>query len=83
MRIQWRAIEAFIKNCLIYLKDDYDVIYVPFIGPDKRYPIDNHWHSLTQQVIDSIVRQAQGRKVIALGHSLGAVLSFPGLVTTP
>lgn len=65
------------------LKDDYDVIYVPLLGPDKRYPIDNHWHSLTQQVIDSIVRQAQGRKVIALGHSLGAVFVFSSLVTTP
>ncbi len=25
------------------LKDEYDVIYVPLIGPDKRYPITNHW----------------------------------------
>jgi hypothetical protein len=24
------------------LKDDYDIIYVPLIGPDKRYPITNH-----------------------------------------
>ena len=65
------------------LKDDYDVIYVPLLGPDKRYPIDNHWQSLTQQVIDSIVRQAQGRKVIALGHSLGAVLSFQASLKRP
>ena len=21
------------------LKDDYDIIYVPLIGPDKRYPL--------------------------------------------
>lgn len=53
------------------LKDDYDIIFVSLLGPDKRYPIDNHWASLTQQVIDSIVQQAQGRKVIGLGHSLG------------
>ena len=65
------------------LKDDYDVIDVPLLGPDKRYPIDNHWYSLTQQVIDSIVRQSQGRKVIALGHSLGAVLSFQAALQRP
>jgi len=58
------------------LKDQYDVIYVPLLGPDKRYPIDRGWDSLTEQVIDSIVQQAQGRKVIGLGHSLGSVLTF-------
>lgn len=58
------------------LKDDYDVIYVPLIGPDRRYPIAQGWNELTDQVIDSIVQQAQGRKVIGLGHSLGAVLTL-------
>ncbi len=65
------------------LRDEYDVIYVPLLGPDKRYPVDNNWQSLTQQVIDSIVRQAQGRPVIALGHSLGAVLSFQAALQRP
>lgn len=65
------------------LQDEYDVIYVPLLGPDKRYPIDNHWASLTQQVIDSIVRQANGRKVIGLGHSLGAVLTFQAAMARP
>jgi hypothetical protein len=49
------------------LKDEYDIIYVPLIGPDKRYPITDHWPFLVDQVIDSIVRQAKGRKVIGLG----------------
>ncbi len=65
------------------LADDFDVIYVPLLGPNKNYPIDNHWQSLTQQVIDSIVRQAQGRAVIAIGHSLGAVLSFQAALQRP
>ena len=65
------------------LSDEYDVIYVPLLGPDKRYPIDNHWKSLTQQVIDSIVRQANGRKVIGLGHSLGSVLTFQAALQRP
>lgn len=59
-----------------HLKHDYEIIHVPLLGPDKRYPIDNHWASLTQQVIDSIVRQAKGRKVIGLGHSLGGALTM-------
>ena len=65
------------------LRDEYEVIYVPLLGPDKRYPIDNHWRSLTDQVIDSIVRQANGRKVIGLGHSLGAVLTFQAAQQRP
>ena len=65
------------------LSDQYDVIYVPLLGPDKRYPIDDNWVSLTQQVIDSIVRQSHGRKVIGLGHSLGAVLTFQAALQRP
>ena len=58
------------------LADEYEIIYTPLIGPDKRYPIANGWSCLTQQVIDSIVQQAQGRAVIGLGHSLGSVLTM-------
>ena len=40
-----------------YLQDDYDIIYVPLIGADKRYPISNHWLHLVDQIVDSIVQQ--------------------------
>lgn len=65
------------------LSDEYDVIYVPILGSDRRYPIDAHWKSLTQQVIDSIVQQAQGRPVIGIGHSLGAVLTMQAAYQRP
>ncbi|MEB3753474.1 alpha/beta hydrolase [Acinetobacter sp. MD2(2019)] len=58
------------------LAPDYEIIFTPLIGPDRRYPIDQHWKSLVQQVIDSIVQQSAGRPVIGLGHSLGAVLTY-------
>ena len=58
------------------LSDDYDIINVAMIGPDKRYPITQHWPHLVNQLVDSIVQQSQGRPVIGLGHSLGAVLTF-------
>ncbi len=60
------------------LKDEYEVIYVPLLGTDKRYPIDNHWESLTNQVIDSIVRQAKGRPVIGLGSLFGFSADLSG-----
>lgn len=58
------------------LSDDYDVIYVPLLGTNSHYPVDNHWKMLTQQIIDSIETQAKGRKVIGFGHSLGALTTF-------
>ncbi|NHB58468.1 alpha/beta fold hydrolase [Acinetobacter shaoyimingii] len=65
------------------LKDDFDIIYVPLLGTDRRYPIDDGWKSLTQQVIDSIVQQAKGRPVIGLGHSLGSVVTFQAAYQRP
>lgn len=58
------------------LSDDFEIIYVPLLGVDPHYPIDNHWKLLTQQIIDSIETQAKGRKVIGVGHSLGALTTF-------
>ena len=58
------------------LSDEYQIVYVPLIGPDKRYPISNHWPHLVDQVIDSVIQQGQGQPVIGLGHSLGSVLTY-------
>ncbi|XID75516.1 alpha/beta fold hydrolase [Alkanindiges sp. WGS2144] len=65
------------------LSDEYDVVYLPQIGTDPKYPVTNHWSHLVTQVIDSIERQAQGRPVIALGHSLGGLLSFMAAYRRP
>lgn len=65
------------------LSHQFEIIYIPLIGTDQRYPVDNHWESMTQQVIDSIVQKSKGRKVIGLGHSLGAVLTFKAALKRP
>ena len=65
------------------LKDQYDIIYVAEIGTDKRYPITHGWTYLVDQIIDSIVQQSQGRKVIGLGHSLGSVLTLMAAYRRP
>lgn len=65
------------------LSDEYDVVYTEPLGTDKRYPIDEGWKSLTQQVVDSIVRQAAGRPVIGIGHSLGSVLTMQAAYARP
>jgi pimeloyl-ACP methyl ester carboxylesterase len=64
------------QKMLAILAENFEVVMIPVIGIDPNYPIDNHWHSLTQQVADSIERQNQGRPVYVLGHSLGALTSY-------
>ncbi len=59
----------------------FDIVTLPLIGVDPRFPVNNHWTNLRDQVIESIQRQAidahgQPRPVVALGHSLGGLCSY-------
>lgn len=56
------------------LADDADVAALPLIGVNPAYPADNHWASLSREVAAAIQNHAQKRPVVAVGHSLGAVL---------
>lgn len=65
------------------LQDDFDICYVPQLGTNLKYPVDNHWQNLTQQVIDNIRHELKQRgqnplqsKVIGLGHSLGSMCTL-------
>lgn len=68
------------------LSDEFDIVYIPALGIDPRYPVDNHWQKLTQQVIDSIQAHLSARgqtKVIGLGHSLGALCTLQASYQAP
>jgi pimeloyl-ACP methyl ester carboxylesterase len=65
------------------LEAQYQLSYVPVLGTDPRYPVDDQWQMLTQQVIDSIAAQSPSRPVIAVGHSLGALLSYQAAQQRP
>lgn len=58
------------------LSDEFDVIYLPVMSAHKGYPVDNHWDNLIDQLVYSIESQANGRQVIGLGHSMGALTTF-------
>lgn len=59
-----------------HFQDEFEIIDVPVLGADPRYPITDHWEHLVDQVLDSVILQAKGRKVIGLGHSFGSVLTL-------
>ena len=67
----------------------FTLVYIPVLGEDEQgneaYPVDNHWRSLTQQVIDSVSQavQTHGVPVVGLGHSLGSLCTLQASYKQP
>jgi pimeloyl-ACP methyl ester carboxylesterase len=57
------------------LKPHFDVGYIDQLGHDPAYPVTDNWPHLAQQLID-YVEKTYHQPVIAVGHSLGGVLSY-------
>ncbi len=55
---------------------DFEVVVLPLIGTDPRFPVDDQWKSLVRQLIHSVEAQNAGQPVYLVGHSLGGLLSF-------
>ncbi|MCI2283470.1 alpha/beta hydrolase [Colwellia sp. MSW7] len=48
-------------------------------GHDERYPVENNWQPLVDELIDFVKQQLdvhQQKQVINVGHSFGGVISF-------
>ncbi len=69
------------------LEAQYTVVYIPIMGADEnKYPVDNHWDKLVQQILDSVkatCAEHQVKKVIGLGHSLGALCTLRAIYRQP
>jgi pimeloyl-ACP methyl ester carboxylesterase len=57
------------------LEPDFRIEAIPVLGTDPRYPVDDNWVSLTEQVADSI-REHCREPVIGVGHSMGGLCTF-------
>lgn len=68
------------------LSDDYDIVFIPALGTDSNYPVDEGWASLTRQVIDSVqqaLATSTQQQVIGIGHSLGALCTLQASYQAP
>ncbi len=68
------------------LAEFFTVEYIAMLGDTVGYPVDDQWHSLTQQVIDSVASACQKHgvaQVVAVGHSLGAMCTLQALYRAP
>ena len=70
------------KQMLDCLEKEFDYCYIDRIGHDPLFPVTENWHNLILEVIASIKQQAD-RPVIAVGHSLGGVLSLLAAIEQP
>lgn len=70
------------KQLLNELETRFDYCYIDKIGHNPNYPVSENWHSLVDEVIVSIQTQAN-QPVIAVGHSLGGVLSLLAAIEKP
>ncbi|WP_352338644.1 alpha/beta hydrolase [Psychrobacter sp. 16-MNA-CIBAN-0192] len=69
-----------------HLAEFFTIEYVSMLGGHPDYPVDNHWRSLTQQIVDSVERTCQQHgvaQVVAVGHSLGAMCTLQALYRIP
>lgn len=70
------------KQLLDCLAQRYDYCHIDRIGHDPLYPVEENWQKLVEQVLMSIKTQAN-QPVIAVGHSLGGVLSLLAAIEEP
>lgn len=69
-------VSACYRKFLAELEKDFEVQVLPALGLDPRFPVDNNWKSLAEQLRDSVATRCGGRPAIGLGHSMGAMLTY-------
>ncbi|MBA2656253.1 MAG: alpha/beta hydrolase [Tatlockia sp.] len=70
------------KQLLTELEAFFDICYIDKIGHDIEFPVTDNWHYLVDELINSVRTQAT-EPVIAMGHSLGGVLSLLAAIEQP
>ena len=71
------------KQFLERLGAQFDYCYIDKIGHNPLYPVGENWHNLVAELLASIKSQANNQPVIAVGHSLGGVLSLLAAIEEP
>ena len=64
------------------LEPHFEIIAVPQLGHDPRFPVDANWRSLVDELLGFIKERAD-HPVIAVGHSLGAMVSYMAAAHEP
>ena len=63
------------------LTPDFNVACLAQHGHDPRFPVDNNWHNLVDELIFHL--QQQSGPVLGVGHSLGGMLHLHAAIRCP
>lgn len=70
------------KQLLQCLERRFDCYYIDRVGHNPDFPVTENWQCLVDEVLTSIKEQAS-EPVVAVGHSLGGVLSLLAAIEEP
>lgn len=65
------------------LDKDFDVQALDMHAHDPRYPVQDGWHALVDELIAELEARYRGEPVILVGHSLGGMLSLMAAARRP
>lgn len=57
------------------LADVAEIKILPILGTNPRYPVNDNWHALVEEIADSVCEKASA-PVIGMGHSMGGLCTF-------
>ena len=60
---------------LSHFINDYRVIAIDRLGHNEKFPVNNNWTNLAEELINNIEEKAD-KQVIGIGHSLGSLVTF-------
>ena len=63
------------NKLLSRFKNDFRVIAIDRLGHNEKYPVNNNWSNLADELIANIEEKADS-PVIGIGHSLGSIVTF-------
>jgi pimeloyl-ACP methyl ester carboxylesterase len=64
------------------LSGQFDVIGKPMLAHDPRFPVEDCWNTLVDEIIEFIEKTAT-KKVIGLGHSFGGTITLKAAAKRP
>ncbi len=71
------------KYLLQPLQSSYSIHFIDRVGHQPHYPVDPNWQRLVDEYLE-LLHQAVGKQpVLAVGHSLGGVLSYMAALRAP
>ena len=66
-----------------FLSNDFDVQALDMHGHNERYPVQDGWGKLVEELVAELESRYKGEPVVLVGHSLGGMLSLMAAAQRP